>query len=155
VRGIAAAVRRFVCERDGDRCTFESAGGKRCPERDRLEFHHDEPYALGGNRSAMNIRLLCHEHNAYLAELDYGKEKMDQYRRSADRVGEPLPTLALRPDASSYAIIAADDGTELEVKRSPLERPPSSCRFFAPLRLCAFALIFSAPLNRRRVLCGR
>ena len=28
-----------------------------------------------------------------MADLDYGKEKMDQYRRSADRVGEPQPTL--------------------------------------------------------------
>ena len=27
-----------------------------------------------------------------MAELDYGKEKMDQYRRSADRVGEPQPS---------------------------------------------------------------
>ena len=39
VRGISAPVRRFVCERDGDQCTFESPDGKRCPERDRLEFH--------------------------------------------------------------------------------------------------------------------
>ena len=98
VRGISAPVRRFVCERDGDQCTFESPDGKRCPERDRLEFHHDEPYGLGGDRSAKNIRLLCKLHNAYMAELDYGKEKMDQYRRSADRVSEPQPTLELCPD---------------------------------------------------------
>ena len=32
-----------------------------------------------------------------MAELDYGKEKMDQYRRSADRVSEPQPTLELCP----------------------------------------------------------
>ena len=95
VRGISAAVRRFVCERDGNQCTYETSDGKRCPERDRLEFHHEEPYGLGGDRSAMNVRLLCKTHNAYMAELDYGKEKMDQYRRSADRVGEPQPTLEL------------------------------------------------------------
>jgi len=41
---------------------------------------------------------MCTEHNAYMAERDYGKEKMDQYRRSPDRVGEPSPTLQLRPD---------------------------------------------------------
>ena len=98
VRGISAPVRRFVCERDGDQCTYESPNGQRCPERDRLEFHHDEPYGLGGDRSAKNIRLLCKLHNAYMAELDYGKEKMDQYRRSADRVSEPQPTLELCPD---------------------------------------------------------
>ena len=49
VRGISAPVRRFVCDRDGDQCTYESSDGKRCPERDRLEFHHDEPYGLGGS----------------------------------------------------------------------------------------------------------
>jgi len=95
VRGISAPVRRFVCERDGNQCTFETLDGRRCPERDRLEFHHDDPYGLGGDRSAKNIRLLCKQHNAYMAELDYGKEKMDQYRRSADRVREPQPTFEL------------------------------------------------------------
>ena len=70
---------------------------KRCLERDRLEFHHEEPYGLGGDRSAKNIRLLCKAHDAYMAELDYGNEKMDQYRRSADRVSEPQPTLELCP----------------------------------------------------------
>lgn len=98
VRGISAPVRRFVCERDGNQCTFEGPDGQRCPERDRLEFHHDEPYGLGGGRSAKNVRLLCRSHNAYMAELDYGKEKMDHYRRSADRVSEPQPTLELCPN---------------------------------------------------------
>ena len=95
VRGISAAVKRFVCKRDGNQCTYMGSGGKRCPERDKLEFHHEEPYGVGGDRSAKNIRLMCSCHNAYMAELDYGKEKMDQYRRSADRVGEPQPTLEL------------------------------------------------------------
>jgi len=59
VRGISAAVRRFVCKRDGNQCTYIGSGGQRCPERDRLEFHHDDPYGLGGDRSAENVRLLC------------------------------------------------------------------------------------------------
>ena len=33
-----------------------------------------------------------------MAEMDYGKEKMDQYRRSADRVREPLPSFIFFPD---------------------------------------------------------
>ena len=49
VRGISAAVKRFVCERDGNQCTYVGPGGKRCPERDKLEFHHDDPYGLGGS----------------------------------------------------------------------------------------------------------
>ena len=92
VRGISAAVRRFVWERDGGQCTYKGPDGRRCPARERLEFHHDDPYGLGGDRSVNNIRLMCSCHNAYMAELDYGKEKMDQYRRSADRVGEPQPS---------------------------------------------------------------
>ena len=92
VRGISAPVRRFVWERDGGQCTFVGRDGRRCPERGRLEFHHDDPYGLGGDRSADNIRLMCSCHNAYMAELDYGKEKMDPYRRTADRVGEPQPS---------------------------------------------------------------
>ena len=93
VRGISAAVKRAVWARDRGQCTFIGSRGKRCPERHRLEFHHDEPYGLGGDRSVDNVRLACPAHNAYMAELDYGTEKMDQHRRSADRVGEPHPTL--------------------------------------------------------------
>ncbi len=98
VRGISAAVKRAVWARDRGQCTFIGARGKRCPERHRLEFHHDEPYGLGGDRSAHNVRLACRAHNAYMAELDYGKEKMDRHQRSADRVGEPQPTLELCRD---------------------------------------------------------
>ena len=90
VRGIAAPVKRAVWERDRGQCTFINGNGKRCPERHRLEFHHDEPYALGGDRSADNIRLLCRAHNAYMAEMDYGKAKMDQFRAC-----EPKPTFEL------------------------------------------------------------
>ena len=68
------------------------------PGPEGLEFHHDEPYGVGGDRSAQNIRIACKTHNGYMAELDYGKDKMDRYRRSADHVREPQPTLQLRLD---------------------------------------------------------
>ena len=102
VREISAPVKRAVWKRDRGQCTFVDAQGKRCPERHRLELHHDEPYGLGGDRSANNIRLMCAQHNAYMAELDYGKEKMDQYWRSADRVREPSPTLELAVDGVGH-----------------------------------------------------
>ena len=98
VRGISAAVRRFVWERDGGQCTYETVDGRRCPAREGVEFHHNEPYGVGGDRSANNIRLLCSTHNGYMADLDYGKDKMDRYRRAADHVREPQPTLQLRLD---------------------------------------------------------
>jgi len=96
VRGISAPVRRFVWQRDRGQCTFVASNGRRCPERYRLEFHHDEAYGLGGDRSAGNVRLLCTVHNLYMAEKDYGKEKMDDYRRSGDCVREPAPSFELR-----------------------------------------------------------
>ena len=89
-RPVPAAVKRAVCERDGDQCTFLDNDGRRCTERDNLEFHHDHPYGRGGNHSLENIHLMCHPHNDYLAELDYGKEKMEQHRHSTSRVSEPL-----------------------------------------------------------------
>ena len=111
-RGIPAPVRRFVWARDQAQCTFEASGGRRCPERRGLQFHHDDPHGLGGDRSAHNVRLLCRPHNLYMAEMDYGKDKMERYRRlasysfatmfndgqnsepgrSADRVREPKPS---------------------------------------------------------------
>ncbi len=75
-RYIPAAVKRIVVERDRHQCTFVSAVGGRCGSRGGLEFHHDEPYALGGDRSPENIRLLCRAHNGYLAESTYGKDVM-------------------------------------------------------------------------------
>lgn len=87
VRGIAAAVKRAGRERDRGQCVFVAADAKRCPERRRLEFHHHEPFARGGDRSADNISLVCRAHNLYMAEMDYGKAKMEPYR-----VCEPQPT---------------------------------------------------------------
>ena len=71
-RHIPAAVRRAVRERDGDRCRFVDAEGRRCTERDRLEFHHRHPYGYGGGCEPGNIALLCRAHNAYVGEIDYG-----------------------------------------------------------------------------------
>ncbi len=84
-RHIPAAVRRAVRERDGDRCRYVDDQGRRCKERDHLEFHHRHPFGLGGDHSAGNVRLMCKAHNAYLAECDYGKEAMASHRRPRSR----------------------------------------------------------------------
>jgi hypothetical protein len=80
-RHVPAAVRRAVHERDGNRCRYVDGQGRRCPERGRLEYHHRHPFALGGDRSLKNVALLCHVHNQYLAEHDYGRAAMARYRR--------------------------------------------------------------------------
>jgi predicted transcriptional regulator len=82
-RHIPAAVRRVVSARDADRCTFVNTAGKRCSERAGLEFHHDQPFALGGDRSASNIRLACKTHNALFAEETYGTQAIDRHRSRA------------------------------------------------------------------------
>ncbi len=71
-RHIPAAVRRKVWLRDGGRCAFVAARGRRCAERAFLEFHHQEPYAFGGEATVANISLRCRAHNAYEAELAFG-----------------------------------------------------------------------------------
>jgi 5-methylcytosine-specific restriction endonuclease McrA len=93
-RYIPAPVRRAVRERDGNQCTFVGSSGNRCTKRDNLEFHHRDPFGRGGDHSPENLQLVCRIHNAYFAERDYGEELMKRYRRSADRVSEPLAPYA-------------------------------------------------------------
>jgi hypothetical protein len=81
-RSIPAGVRRAVRERDGNRCRYMDDQGRRCPERDRLEYHHRHPFGLGGDHSPQNVCLMCRAHNQYLAEHDYGREAMARYRPS-------------------------------------------------------------------------
>jgi hypothetical protein len=88
-RYISAPVRRAVYERDGGQCVYRDQTGRRCTETQQLEFHHLKPYGRGGDRSPANICLLCRAHNAYIAEHDYGKEFMEQFRKSSSGVAEP------------------------------------------------------------------
>ncbi len=81
-RSIPAAVRRAVYERDGGRCTFVDAQGRRCAERHRLEYHHaGKAWARGGDHSVRNVRLACPVHNQHLADVEYGRDWMDRCRR--------------------------------------------------------------------------
>lgn len=73
-RHIPAAVRRAVFARDGERCTYFDAAGRRCTETHRLEFHHLRPFALGGEHTRENLALRCAAHNALAAEDDFGRE---------------------------------------------------------------------------------
>ncbi|HYN02711.1 MAG TPA: HNH endonuclease signature motif containing protein [Vicinamibacteria bacterium] len=90
-RQIPAAVKRAVYERDGGRCRYEDAQGRRCTARQGLEFHHRRPFGHGGDHSVANIALECKCHNAHLAEVDYGPEAIARHRRSRTRPLEPTP----------------------------------------------------------------
>ena len=87
-----AALRRAVYERDDGRCRFVDEHGRRCTERHRLEFHHHFPFDKGGDLSLANIRLLCEQHNRYLADVDYGKATMQaKVEEGRQRRKERLP----------------------------------------------------------------
>lgn len=90
-RHLPAAVRRQVHERDGEQCTFRLRNGTRCPERRGLEFHHRHPFGRGGDHDPENVCLMCRQHNAHLAERDYGTAHMAKHRRRRDRMPEGLP----------------------------------------------------------------
>ena len=55
-------------KRDEGRCTYIGASG-RCTETSTLQFHHEDPFAVGGPATVENIHLRCAAHNRYEAEL--------------------------------------------------------------------------------------
>jgi hypothetical protein len=99
-RYIPAAVRRMVSERDGKQCYYRDEHGRRCPERQVLEFHHRHPFGFGGDHSPSGLRLVCRAHNRLIAEHDYGRMPITRKRAAEDRVsgggtssgGEPSVT---------------------------------------------------------------
>lgn len=61
-------VKTAVYRRDGGRCVFTNAEGRRCEARRGLEYDHILPWALGGRSDEPNnIRLLCRAHNQLAA----------------------------------------------------------------------------------------
>ncbi len=85
-RYIPAAVKRAVYERDQGQCRYVDESGRRCTERNRLEYHHnDRSYGRGGDHSLANIQLACSTHNGYLAEREYGKEVIERHRKNRHR----------------------------------------------------------------------
>ena len=138
-RTIPAAVKREVFARDGGRCAFVAKSGRRCSCSDpgQLEYHHVRPYAMGGDHKPETIELRCRAHNAYQAELDYGKEVMKAARdatgKAATRALEPTPMsrwpadYRSRPGARDWppkARAAAGGPQKARARSRPLLLPP-------------------------------
>jgi hypothetical protein len=103
-RHIPAQVRRAVWRRDGGQCAFVAGEGHRCAARRFLEFHHVQPYGVGGEATIGNIRLRCRAHNAYEAGLFYGGAVRTRRREGTSKVSSALQVSgigATRPGASS------------------------------------------------------
>ena len=84
-RYISPATRDAVHNRDKGRCTYVGSNGKRCESKWDLEIHHDEtPFALGGDHSIRNLRLLCAAHNKLEAERVFGRRHMEKYLKQRE-----------------------------------------------------------------------
>ncbi len=129
-RYIPAPVERAVQSRDEGRCTFVDESGQRCTERDRLEFHHQRPFALGGDHSADNIVLMCRTHNGYLAEREYGREKMARYRDGSSCVSEASPLYVTRHSSLFVYLVLVEPTQDTAYLRGKMARPvPGSVGF--------------------------
>ena len=114
-RHIPASVRRVVRDRDGGRCTYVDASGRRCTERDRLEYHHRQPFAFGGYHRPQNLCLMCRAHNALQAEHDFGSKATARVTRRPEPHGSgpprpppPLTSEGERGDGHQSAIDLKD-----------------------------------------------
>ncbi len=81
---VTNSAKREVIERDGLQCSYVDKDGKRCAERGMLEFDHRHPRGRGGGSHADNLRILCRAHNQYLAELSYGRDRIEKAKRARE-----------------------------------------------------------------------
>jgi 5-methylcytosine-specific restriction endonuclease McrA len=72
-RYVRAAVRDHVFARDGFRCTYVAADGRRCSATVALQVDHIRPIARGGASTTDNLRILCAQHNRLEGERLMGR----------------------------------------------------------------------------------
>ena len=76
-----AQVRLRVFKKVDGACEFVGLDGHRCGEKAEAQSDHIVPRAKGGHDSIDNLRLLCRQHNLFMAEQAFGRAHMDQFRR--------------------------------------------------------------------------
>jgi 5-methylcytosine-specific restriction endonuclease McrA len=77
-RHIPKALQDKIFTRDKGRCTYRGTNGVRCNSTWNLHIDHRKPYAMGGDHSVSNLRLLCAKHNQLEAERIYGNAFMER-----------------------------------------------------------------------------
>ncbi len=77
---VPSALNTYIWRRDQSQCIFMDDFGRRCESKHLLEVDHIYPWAMGGQTSAENLRLLCRAHNQFLAAKFFGDEKMRRMR---------------------------------------------------------------------------
>jgi len=94
---VPAAVKRAVWRRDGGRCSFVGANGRRCGSRDFLEFDHVDPVARGGKATVERVRIRCRAHNDLEAERTFGASFMARKRIGAKANGNEFSSMPRSP----------------------------------------------------------
>ncbi len=118
-RHIPAEVKRAVWLRDGGRCAFVGATGRRCTERGFLECHHVTPYAAGGESTAANIQLRCRAHNGDEAERYFGRRKPPVVREARASYSPPPEPPRQRSGLGITAATRSGPSTDLGRLSSP------------------------------------
>ncbi len=91
-RHVPDAMKRAVYERDGGRCAFTDAEGRRCEETAALEIDHLDGFARTHRHELDALRLLCRAHNQHAADKMYGRAFMEVARHVRDAQPEPCYT---------------------------------------------------------------
>jgi hypothetical protein len=71
-RTLTPKTKRFVLVRDGFRCTFTHANGRRCSNTRFLDIHHIKPRATGGTHDPQNLATLCSGHHLQHHSVEEG-----------------------------------------------------------------------------------
>ncbi|HEY6558197.1 MAG TPA: hypothetical protein VI072_13020 [Polyangiaceae bacterium] len=91
-RHVPVEVSREIWKRDGKKCTFVDAEGRRCSARRFLTLEHKVPHALGGPSTVANLCLLCSSHNAHSARQVFGEAHIAGKR--LERARQPAAAVA-------------------------------------------------------------
>lgn len=77
-----AGARREV-KAESPACTYQDPEtGQICGSTYQLEIDHIQPRALGGTDEKENLRILCKQHNLFMAEKTLGKERANAWRNN-------------------------------------------------------------------------
>ncbi len=129
---VTNATKREVALRDGLRCSFVDARGRRCSARGFLELDLEQAKARGGSSGAENVRVLCRAHNQGEAERVFGRRYMERCRKKRDftvRDGARATYVRRRPDAMTWFAGSRSDATLVRTAAgSPIRFPEAPQR---------------------------
>ena len=78
---VSQSVRRIVEQRDGGKCQWRCEDGGICGSTYRVEFHHKQDRAKGGEGTPENVIQLCEKHHLLATEIAWGEERIEPFRK--------------------------------------------------------------------------